>query len=121
MMDDLLDELAKEGLRLRMLCEREVRVSPHLPTPTKWQWFAQLMHANGFVDSDLGDSAYVAIGNALHRAKGLRGPDNRPMSNHVIINKPVPKEAPKELEIDMDDLIGAPKKSEPEIDLDDLI
>lgn len=126
-LEDLLIAIAEKGLRIRILSEREVRVMPHLPTPTRWEWWCELMHANGWRDADFGGSMFSAISNAFERAKGNRGPESRPMNSGVLAPvKPAAKAPPEEIEIDMDDLIGGPAskptpKKANQIDLDDLI
>ena len=112
-LEDLLIALAEKDLRIRILSEREVRVMAHLPEPTKWQWWCELQHPNGWRDADWGGSMFTAIANAFERAKGNRGPDNRPMDNTVLA--PVQKTAQTTVQKTVQ------PEPEPEIDMDDLI
>jgi hypothetical protein len=87
--EEILREAKNRGLFLANLYERRTfPAHPNTPAKAIGEWRAAFSHAGGHRDEDIGPSAAEALEEALTRAKGLKGPENRPTP--VAEAKPTP-------------------------------
>lgn len=94
--EDILHEAKNRGLFLSNLFEgRTYPANANSVTKSTGEWRAAFSHPGGHRDEDIGASAAEALEETLTRAKGLKGPENRPQS-----------EAPtKAQDVEVDDVI----------------
>lgn len=93
--EDILREAKNRNLFLANLYERRTwPAHPNVPAKAIGEWRAEFSHQGGHRDADVGATAAEALEEALARAKGLKGPENRP--NTVASSK---------AEVEPDDII----------------
>lgn len=86
--DVLLSEVAGRDLAVTQLHQRVSHpAQPNTPSVVIGGWWCELRHKNGWRDSDSGETAEEALRNALQRAKGLKGRDNRPINQLDVMQR----------------------------------
>lgn len=97
-MDEILAEAAKKGLILNNLFQlMTYPADKHVARRPTGEWQANFVHASGWYDYGRGPSYITALEDALARANGKKGPENRPIPREI-------KEVEKR-EFDLDDVI----------------
>lgn len=78
--EEIFKEADSRGLLVNNLYQlRTHPAHPNTPAKATREWQANFIHSTGFHDSGRGPSAAEALEDALERAKGKRGPENRPI------------------------------------------
>lgn len=75
---EILKEAMNRDLMLANLYQRRTYPAhPNDPSLPTGEWLAEFLHKNGHRDSDIAKTPEAALEEALARAKGLKGLENR--------------------------------------------
>lgn len=97
--EEVLKDAANKGLILANLFELRTHPADKItPSRGTGEYQANFHHASGWHDFGKGKSPVAALEDALSRAKGLQGPENRPIPKNTVVE-------PRVEELDLDDLI----------------
>lgn len=107
--EQVLKDASNKGLMLANLFElRTHPASLHTPSRGTGEYQANFHHANGWHDFGRGKNPVEALEDALSRAKGLQGPENRPIPREAPILRETPVKTPVKAHLALESVIFPP-------------